>query len=122
DDSEAKAIIENALKEKSNLVETGAFKAIAENDKKKAALIAKEFEKSANGDLLNAVGSFYKDEGNPEYNSFFIGALDKAKSFSRYNLIDTYGRYLKKQDGKELADGIAKLSEIAGHASSWFMR
>jgi aminopeptidase N len=122
DDVEAKAVIENALKEQSNLVATSAFKATYEKDKKKGLEIAKQFEASANGDLLNAVGTFYKEEGNPEYNAFFLSAIDKTKSFAKYSLIETYGRYLKKQEGKELTDGISKLTALAATASSWFMR
>jgi aminopeptidase N len=121
DDADVKSIIEDALKEKSNLVVTSAFKVISEKDKKRGAEVAKQFESSTNGDILNAVGAFYKDEASPEYNGFFIAALNKEKGFERYNMVDIYGKYLKKQDGKELADGIKKLEEIA-RSSSWFMR
>jgi aminopeptidase N len=121
DDAEAQTALENALKEKSNLVVTASFKAIYDKDKKRGAEVAKQFESSTNSDILNAVGTFYKDEGNPEYNDFFIGALSRIKGFGKYNLVDTYGKYLKKQDGKELDLGIGNLEDIA-KSSSWYMR
>jgi aminopeptidase N len=122
DDVDAITVIENGLKESSNLVVTASFKAIYEKDKIRGLEVAKQFETSANGDILNAVGSFYKEEGNAEYNGFFLSALNKAKGLDRYNLIDTYGKYLKKQDGKEFTDGISKLTDIAGNSSTWYLR
>jgi aminopeptidase N len=122
DDKEANAVIENALKEKSNLVVTASFKSIAENDKKRGAEMARQLRGTAKGDVLIAIANFYKEDGSPEYNSFFLTALGKAKGFDKYNLIDTYGKYLKKQEGKELNDGIASLEDVGQHAPSWFIR
>ena len=117
-DADFKAAVENKLSDSSNIVKAAAFKIVAENDKNKAEQIAKQYESSKSGDMLNAVATFYKEQGDPADNDFFLNAIDKTRRYDRFLLIDTYTGYLKKIDVKYWEKGIRKIGAIGAKVTA----
>src|SRR5206468_1557303 len=116
------AAIDKALNDKSYLVLTSAFKTIYDKDVKRGFEIASHLETSDAGDVLMAVANFYAAQGKAESADFFNHALGKMKGFDKFSFIGAYSKYVKKSEGVTLDNGISKLSDMAEHESSWFMR
>lgn len=119
EDEEVKKAIENGVNDISYNVQAASFKLIAESDKEKAISLAKKMEQSNGGDVLNAIGNFYKEEARESSNEFFIGGLTRLRGYTRASFADVYGKYLKKVKPETWNAGVAKLAEVGGYSSGY---
>ena len=116
--NEYSSLFEVATKEKSLLVAGAGLRALAKVDPKRALDITPDFEK----DFKYIVSEIYANYGGPEKAHYFEEQLEIANGYELYYLTRNYVTFLKKQELRNILEGIPTIEKISKEAKSWMIR
>lgn len=122
-DSNVRMIVEKAVGDKSYNVAGAALRGIGTYDKDKALKQAALAESDAKGSLISAIAGLYAKHGGADQMNFFVNGFEKITDpGEKYGLVQTFGKYLMKQDGGTQMKGVGLLENIALNDGTWWMR
>lgn len=122
EDDDIGPLLENTIKDSSYAVMAATLGAMNRVDDDIAMKHAKQLEGEDNATITIAIASIYVEHGGAEENKFFIDNAAKMTSFSKYLLIQQYGKYLKKQDDQTIEAGLPTLKDAASGSGPWWMK
>jgi hypothetical protein len=122
-DSNVRMIVEKAVGDKSYNVAGAALRGIGTYDKDKALKQAALAESDAKGSLISAIAGLYAKHGGADQMNFFVNGFEKITDpGEKYGLVQTFGKYLMKQDAGTQMKGVGLLENIALNDGTWWMR
>jgi aminopeptidase N len=122
-DSNVRMIVEKAVGDKSYNVAGAALRGIGTYDKDKALKQAALAESDAKGSLISAIAGLYAKHGGADQMNFFVNGFEKITDpGEKYGLVQTFGKYLLKQDAGTQMKGVGLLEKIALNDGTWWMR
>jgi aminopeptidase N len=122
-DANVKMIVEKAVTDRSYNVAGSALRAMATYDKEKALLQAGAAEGDAKGNLVSAIAGLYAKHGGVDQMNFFLNGFTKISDpGEKYGFIQTFGKYLLRQESATQLKGVGVLEGIALNDQTWWMR
>ncbi|MEO6305667.1 MAG: M1 family aminopeptidase [Bacteroidia bacterium] len=94
--AELKTLYEKSLTEQSYAIISAALKSITKADPSIALQKAKQFENEKNKDVLLTVAYIYSDLGSDDNAAFFTNSAVNFTSYSLFEFMDIYARFLKR--------------------------
>ncbi len=117
-------LFEKATKDRAYSVAASGLKAMVSSDVEKGLALAKTFENEKSGSVIRALSSIYGENGGKETQSFFEDKLANAGDFSRYTLLQDYGKFVTRNaDNSSIATkAISTLQDKAMNDGTWWVR
>ena len=78
---------------------------------------ARKLENEQSEDILNAIGTIYKEQGGADYLAFFEKNFEKVNAFNAVLFVGSYQELAFKSGEKYAMDATARLKEMALNAS-----
>ncbi|HLG33751.1 MAG TPA: M1 family metallopeptidase, partial [Bacteroidia bacterium] len=103
-------------------VSATALDALAKLSSDDALKLAFTMENSSNDHVLSAVADLYAEHGTPKNAEFFPRAYSQNKGYGRYQILMSYGAYLRRQEVAQLTGGITFITDKARTAEPWWLR
>ena len=122
EDTALNEIYRTGLKDSSYQVMATALEILYEKDPKSALEKARIYQNEKSGTLQSAVAKIYADEGNPMDYDFFVTAIANASGFSKFGVLQSFSRYLVKQDNETMMRGSEVFSGVITSGGSWYLK
>jgi aminopeptidase N len=121
-DDDLKTLFREKTKDRSYDVATEALAALTVLSSDEGLRLAAELENDSSSYVLTVVADIYAEYGGRKDNDFFQNIYSRIKPDYRYQLLLSYGAYLRKADLDITSGGINFLSDKARHAEPWLLR
>jgi aminopeptidase N len=122
DTSGLKTLFNDRTDDSSYDVSSTALDALAKLSADDALALASTMEKSSNAHALSAVADLYAEHGKAKNAEFFPRAYSQSEGFGRYEILMSYGVYLRKADTDIIAAGIPFITDKARTGEPWWLR
>jgi len=119
---ELNSLVEKGLKDKSYAVMGTAMKLLAKENPKKAMEYAKELENDKNNSVQNMIAKIYSQNGTEENHDFFSNAILNASGFGKYGMLNSYKKFLRNLDAKDLKKSHEIYGNVAKNESTWWIK
>ncbi|MBK5285564.1 MAG: M1 family metallopeptidase [Bacteroidia bacterium] len=103
-------------------VSSRALNALAKLSPDEGLKFTSSLENSSNEHILTSVADIYAEHGTAKNAEFFQRAYSESKGFTRYEILMSYGAYLRKADTGILSGGINFITDKARTAEPWWLR
>jgi aminopeptidase N len=122
-DANVQMIVEKAVSDLSYNVSGAALRSISSYNAEKALQVAAKAEQDAKGSLVSAIAALYSKHGSGQQMAFFVNGYKRITDPSdKYVFVQTFGKYLFRQDKATQLEGVNLLEEIALNEGAWWMR
>ncbi len=121
DDDKISDVYKQALKDPSYSVMTTALINYIDKNPTQLAML-KEYEYDRSGELMSALSAIYANHGNDQHLAYAAMALDQSKGFSKFAVIQNYGKLLERCKPETIETGKKLLIEEAKNTKSNFLR
>ncbi len=124
DDANLASLFEKGTQDRSYLVASTSLGALAAKNTDKGMAIAKTFENEKSGTMLRAISSTYGEHGGIDAANFFENKLKDAGDFSRYTLLQDYGKLLERNSDNNtiIENAVNTLKDRALNDNTWWVR
>ncbi len=111
-----------ASKDPSYYVQSVSIQSLADEDLDRAYDMAKKLENETSSSILTTVGDIYAQKGNPEDHDFYKSRWAKISGFEKISFLNTYSKYLQKQDDDAVIEGLNVFGEVAKNGGTMWVK
>jgi len=122
DDDILTNIYRSATKDKAYSVIGAGLHAMIKVDSSEAIDIAETLEEPTKEAILLIIAEIYAGYGTEKQNDFFKENYKKVDRYERYRFIESYGKYLLRQNDTTINKGLIILEDAAKNENTWWIR